>query len=287
MSRLRKRPAFRYAELYKDLPDRPRICQLSGGAASWLAARRVIDKYGKGNVLLVFADTLFESAGLYRFLDAAVVNLGARFIRLCEGRDPWQVFEDENFLGNSRADPCSRILKRELIDDWVSARWEVEDVVHYFGFDWTEEHRLEILRPYFAPARVVAPLSWPPYLSKAQIIDAARQAGLPISGLYEDGFDHDNCAGRCVKAGQAHYAKLLQLRPETYADVEARESKMRARLGNISILRDRTGGVTKPLPLDEFRLRVHAGQFDKLDYGACSCLMPPPIDEIIPYAPSV
>jgi hypothetical protein len=40
----------------------------SGGIGSWMTAKRVIDKEGKENAVLLFTDTLIEDEDLYRFL---------------------------------------------------------------------------------------------------------------------------------------------------------------------------------------------------------------------------
>ena len=253
-----------------------RICHLSAGVASWMAAKRTVERYGPEMVLLLFADTLIESAGAYAFLEACVANIGTvyGFHRLSDGRTPWQVFRDERFLGNSRVDPCSRILKRELLAKWIEDRFTPENCVQVFGFDWSEGDRFERLQKRFDPWPVDAPLLEPPYLEKRQIVQKARDAGLPISPMYELGFDHDNCGGRCVKAGQAHYAKLFHVLPSVYAEVESEENALRGLLGNVSILKDRTGGESRPLPLGEFRARIEAKNFDTFDFGACSCFAP-------------
>ena len=39
-------------------------------------------------------------------------------IWLVEGRDPWEIFRDKRFLGNSQKDPCSEIAKRLTTDQW-------------------------------------------------------------------------------------------------------------------------------------------------------------------------
>lgn len=65
--------------------------------------------------------------------------------------------------------------------------------------------------------------------------------------------------------------------PERYARAEATEVKMRALLGkDVSILRDRTGGKTKPLTLTVLRTRIEQQRedqpsFDDLDEGGCGC----------------
>ena len=45
------------------------IVSLSGGTASAIAGDRVINRYGKENVILWFADTSWEDEDLYRFLE--------------------------------------------------------------------------------------------------------------------------------------------------------------------------------------------------------------------------
>jgi hypothetical protein len=45
------------------------IIQFSGGICSFFAAKRVVKKYGKENVILLFCDTLIEDEDLYRFIE--------------------------------------------------------------------------------------------------------------------------------------------------------------------------------------------------------------------------
>ena len=90
--------------------------------------------------------------------------------------------------------------------------------------------------------------------------------------LYKDGFSHGNCGGFCIKAGQAHFAHLLKTRPETYAYHEEQERQMREYLGkDVSVLKDRRGGTTKPMTLSAFRLRVETGDYDHDEWGGCGC----------------
>jgi hypothetical protein len=93
----------------------------SSGAGSWAAAKRVAEQHGTEGLVLLFADTLIEDEDNYRFLDEAAANIGVQPTTVAEGRDPWQVFFDVRFLGNTRIDPCSRVLKRELLRAWLEA----------------------------------------------------------------------------------------------------------------------------------------------------------------------
>jgi hypothetical protein len=246
----------------------------SGGIASWAAAKRVTAQHGSAGLTLLFLDTLCEDADLYRFLVEAAADVGGELVRLSEGRTIWQVFRDERYLGNTRADPCSKILKRRMADRWLADNCEPEGTTVYVGMDWTEVNRFERLRRLRLPWRYEAPLATPPLLCKADMLAAARAVGLEPPRLYALGFAHNNCGGGCVKAGVGHFAHLLRVLPEVYADWEREEQSLREHLGrdDIAILRDRRGGGTKPLTLRELRQRLEdKGQVDLFEVGGCGC----------------
>lgn len=250
------------------------VVLFSGGVASWAAARRLVDHRGPDGTVLLFTDTLTEDEDLYRFLDDAERDLGIPVTRIAEGRDIWQVFRDERFLGNSRADPCSRILKRELSRRWIAEHAPGAAVC--IGFDWTEVHRLDRARAAWAPREVIAPMVDPPYRLRAELIADLESRGIRAPRLYGLGFEHNNCGGGCVKAGVGHFARLLRAFPSRYADWERHEGEVRADLGDVSILRDRAGGETRPLTLAALRERIESGgQVDLWDVGGCGCFEDP------------
>ena len=235
------------------------VVMFSGGVGSWAAAKRVAEKHGTDNLILLFADTLIEDEDLYRFLDEAAANVGGRLVKVAEGRDPWQVFFDVRFLGNSRVDPCSRILKREFLRRWLDEHCDPASTTVYLGIDSTEAHRFERAQRYWVPWRVEAPLCSPPYLTKDDILAALRAEGIRPPRLYELGFSHNNCGGFCVKAGQAHFALLYRTMPERYLYHEQREQELRDFLcKDVAILVDRRGGGVRPMTLREFRERLEA-----------------------------
>lgn len=149
------------------------------------------------------------------------------------------------------------------------------------GIDWTEEHRFTGLRDRRAVDgwRYEALLCEAPYYEKSDFLLMMELAGIKIPELYDMGFSHNNCGGFCVKAGQGHFAKLLEKRPATYAYHEAKEQEIRAHLKkDIAILRDRTGGKTTPLTMKEFRERIEQGAaYDKFEIGGCGCFSGPEV----------
>ena len=257
-------------------PETQHIVMFSGGTGSWGAARRVADRYGTENLTLLFADTKMEDDDLYRFIDEAAADVGGEFVNIADGRDPWEVFFDVRFLGNTRIDPCSRMLKRDLMRTWLEERYDPSEVRCYIGIDWTEEHRIERARARWAPWPISAPLCEPPYLQKHQLHAWLDVRGIELPQLYRDGFAHNNCGGFCIKSGQAQFERLLRTYPERYAYHERREQELREFLGkDISILRDRRGGKTRPMTLRTFRERlgVDSTAFDAAEWGGCGCAL--------------
>ena len=252
------------------------VVLFSGGVGSWATARRLLDRgTDPADMTLLFTDTLIEDEDLYVFLDAAAAQLGVPLTRIADGRTPWEVFYDRRFLGNTRVDLCSRILKRELAREWIDERWPDGTTVA-LGIDWSEVHRADRARPQWEPHQLVAPLCDPPYLDKEQMLAAADDAGLPIPRLYRWGFTHNNCGGFCVKQGQAGFLQLLVHLPDRYAWHEAEEQRLRDHLDkDVAILRDRTGGTTTPLTLRELRERHKAKpqQLELLDDATCAQCM--------------
>jgi len=250
------------------------VVLFSGGIASWAAARRTVERFS--DVTLLFTDTLSEDEDLYRFLGEAAADVGAPLFKVSEGRTIWEVFRDEKFLGNSRVDPCSRVLKREQSRKWLVANRDPADTTVILGYDWTELHRLERAQAAWAPWRVEAPMTEPPYRLRAELMGDLEGRGIRPPRLYGLGFEHNNCGGGCVKAGQSHFAHLLQVFPSRFAEWEAHEAEMRVQLGDVAILRDRTGDESKPMPLSVLRERLEAGQAIPLwEIGGCACFEAP------------
>jgi hypothetical protein len=259
------------------------VVMFSGGIGSWATARRVRRTIGpNAELVCLFADTLIEDPDLHRFLYEAARNVAGRLVEVSEGRDPWQVFFDVRFLGNHRIDPCSRILKRQLLRAWLEDNCDPEDTTVYLGIDWTEDHRFIKAQRYWDPWVVKAPLCEPPLVTKYDLHDALKADGIRPPRLYQLGFPHNNCGGFCIKAGQAHFKLLLDTLPDRYAYHEQKEQEIREYLdADVAILTDRSGGKAgaerRPLTLKEFRERLEAGREDQCDlfeWGGCACFTP-------------
>lgn len=254
------------------------VTMFSSGAGSWAAARRVQDTLmspGERHTLL-FSDVSMEDEDNYRFLHEAAADVGAELVIVKDGRDIWDVFRDDRFLGNTRLANCSKFLKQKPARAWLDANCTPEDTAIYVGIDWTESHRVPDVEKGYRPYAAFAPLCAPPYLTKDQVLADLRARGIEPPRLYAMGFAHANCGGGCVRAGQGQFAHLLEVMPERYAWWEAKEQEVREHLDkDVAILRDRRGGTLTPLTLRAFRER-HEGEpdlTDRDDVGGCGCFV--------------
>jgi len=262
----------------------------SGGLGSWLTACLAAAAMEPGDHLtMLFADVgsdrsphVGEDEDTYRFLQESAEHvLGTlpegttgELVTVRDGRDIWEVFHDDRFLGNSRLANCSKFLKQKPCRDWLEENADPDTTVVYVGIDWSETHRLPAITAGWAPYPVRTPLTDPPYLDRGDMFTACETAGMEVPRLYRARFAHNNCGGFCVRGGQAQMEVLLREHPDRYAFHEAEEQNLRAYLDkDVSVLRDRAGGTSVPLTLTAFRERLEDQPelFDALDVGGCGC----------------
>lgn len=249
------------------------IVSFSGGAASFAVAHLVAERYGRDNTILVFCDTLIEDPDLYRFIAQGADALGCKLIKLRDGRDPWQVFLDNRYAGNSRTAHCSVDLKGKTFARWLDKNFTPDQCVIHFGFDWTEEHRLVKARKNWAPYECEAVLCGPPYLSRQQVFQIMDDYDIDPPRLYEMGFVHNNCGGFCVKAGQGHFANLLAKLPHVYMRHEYEQQQLFKDLPTAKpFLRVMRNKQLYYLTLRQFREWLErGGEFDQHEQGGCGC----------------
>ena len=252
----------------------------SGGKASFGAAYRLRESTDEP-ITLLFTDTKVEDADLYRFLiQAAALLPNSELVSLADGRTIWELFDDQSFLANNRVPICSRVLKNEVARKWVKANCASDDTMLYFGIDYTEAHRTEGVSRRWEPYKVDYPLLWKPVWDKHRNVDEILTAhNVAEPRLYKTGSEHNNCGGLCVRAGQGSFTRVYKS-PDTkhiFLAWEQEENKLRERLGNVAILRDRRGGESLPLPLSVLRAEIDKGNEQQIgfpdEFGACGCMV--------------
>lgn len=227
-------------------------------------------------------------------------------IWLVEGRDPWEIFRDERFIGNSGVDPCSRVAKREAAAAWRSGACHREGElfgppdIFTVGIGFDEKHRFFGDAQSIGIRRANAKDGWiyeAPLIDVEIIVnetpsDQLREAlppgalswltapiahfGLRRPRLYGFGYKHGNCGGFCCKAGLAHWANRFRVQPERFAYDAMMERKLRDYIGaDVSMLTDRRGGDRRPMSLDTFEQRLREEPAREYEYqrgeSGCGC----------------
>ena len=104
-----------------------------------------------------------------------------------------------------------------------------------------------------------------------------KALGINSPKLYNLGFPHNNCGGRCVRAGVSHWIHLLKTLPEKFKEWEDEEQKTASALINrgitpLAMLKQTKDKITRPLYLKDLRSRHEAGEvFSKYEWGGCGC----------------
>ncbi|WP_339283725.1 phosphoadenosine phosphosulfate reductase family protein [Paenibacillus sp. FSL R5-0486] len=219
---------------------RNRIIFFSGGKASFAAADWVKKNHPDDNIVLYFTDTLWENPDLYRFNDEASDKLQLPLLVHSSGLNPMQLMFEKKLVFNSMIGDCSKILKMKVSKDFLkkgikpaAESWRNQeylrdedfttDAVLYFGIGFDEMHREGAIRKNWQPFQVEMPLIdhniW-----KDEVL---KEYDIKQPVLYDYGFSHNNCNGRCVKAGQGHYKLLKTQMPDVFQQIMEQEHHLK------------------------------------------------------------
>ena len=232
------------------------IC-ISGGLSSAWVANWAKQNLSENETVFYFNDTKWEHPDLYRFLKEISVKIGFTITEDSDGRTPEEIFRDKKFLGNNRTALCSVHLKAKRLQKYATT----EDVV-YFGIDCGPHELKRAARISMLYARLGIKTRFPIIETGTKRREMAAwltDINVEMPELYQRGFEHNNCAGGCVRAGIKQWKKLYYEYPEIYAERERVEREFNERskthytfLKNIS-LADLRKKITEnaELPFDD------------------------------------
>lgn len=235
------------------------IVNVGGGLSSTMELpRRVVERYGRENVTLIMCRLPNEDPDVWRLCDAVSTDLNIPINYIGLNLTPWDIFFKVRMMGSSRIDPCSKNLKRDVLDKWIRDNCDPADTVVHVGIQYHEIDRMIRIRAGYELRgyQVAADLSNDPTCTREWLMARCRERYGFVPRLYEYGFSHNNCGGACVKAGLQEWARLLWYLPDVYRWWESNEAKFQRQIGtNATILRDRRKGADINLTLRNFRRR--------------------------------
>jgi hypothetical protein len=170
------------------------VVQYSGGIGSWAATQCVIAEHGTDHLVLLTADTRVEDPDLWRFVRDSTVHVGVEPTIVADGLTPFEVFHDQRFLGNSVSRPAQPSSSNDPAghDSPCTPTWRTQCCTSASTGRKPAVSRRSNTAGHRGGcgSRCVTP-----YLSKEDMLDAARAAGLTPPRLYELGFSHNNFSG--------------------------------------------------------------------------------------------
>jgi len=188
----------------------------SCGAASAVAAKKTIEKYGNICQVRVLNNPVAEEDDdNQRFLKDVQDWIGIKIEHVIPKKYPStsavDVWESKQFMSGPHGAPCTLELKKKARQEWERnnrADW------HVLGFTAEEKRRHE--RFVLTERDNVIPVLIDEKITKADCYNIIRNAGLKLPRIYSLGYPNANCIG-CVKATSATYWNhVRKMHPEAF-----------------------------------------------------------------------
>lgn len=238
------------------------LAWFSCGAASAVAAKLTLEKYGSG-ALVVYCDTLAsEHPDNRRFFEDVQRWLGREItvIRSAKYASIDEVFERTRYMAGPAGARCTVEMKKV-----PRLAFQHPNDTHVFGYTFEERKRandFEERNPELA-------VEWPlveGFVRKADCLRILKAAGIALPAMYALGYEHNNCLG-CVKAtSPGYWNKVRRDLPEVWGRRNKQSRLLGVRLARL------TGDVR--VFLDEVPLDADGPDGD-IDCGPV-CQMPLP-----------
>ena len=202
----------------------------SCGAASAVAAKRTIEKYGATHTIRVLNNPVIEEdEDNLRFLKDVEKWLGLpiEFVRSSKysSQSAVDVWEKRKFMSGPMGAPCTIELKKYARQEWEklnSCDW------HVLGFTADEKTRHD--RFVLTERSNVLPVLIDDGITKSQCFSILQSAGIELPRIYSLGYPNANCIG-CVKATSATYwSHVKKMHPDVFAARAEQSRRIGARL---------------------------------------------------------
>ncbi|MDE1906747.1 MAG: hypothetical protein KGH75_09905 [Rhodospirillales bacterium] len=214
-----------------DIKDGDKIVVwFSCGAASAVAAKRTIEKYGSScDIRIVNNPIAEEHADNRRFLKDVEKWLGKEIEIATNIKWPsfsaQEVWEKKKYMSGRGGAPCTGELKKKARQQWEannSFTWLV------LGFTFEEQHRAQRFK-LFERSNLL-PILIDEQISKDQCFEILALHQIELPEIYKLGYPNANCIG-CVKASSSTYWNhVRKMHPEIFDQRSEQSRRLGARL---------------------------------------------------------
>jgi hypothetical protein len=210
-----------------DIVGKTIVVWFSCGAASAVAAKRTIDKYGAQNTIRVVNNPIVEEhEDNQRFLLDVQDWIGVDIEFALNSKYPSasceDVWEKRKYMSGPSGAPCTLELKKKARQEW-----EKNNKHDYIVLGFTVDEKKRHDRFVLGERENVIPVLIDAGITKSDCYRIISDAGLELPEIYKLGFPNANCIG-CVKAGSATYWNHVR---KTFPDVFKRRAEMSRRIG--------------------------------------------------------
>lgn len=190
----------------------PRIVsRFSCGAASAVATKLALKKYGHGRVWITYCDPGSEHPDNQRFLADCERWFGkpVTVLKSAQYADTWDVWQRRRFIASQDSAPCTGELKRE-----PGFAFEQPTDILVMGYTCEEQKRVDALRKQNFERMIETPLI-DAGLTKADCLAIIERAGIELPAMYRLGFQNNNCIG-CPKGGRGYWNMIRKHFPDKF-----------------------------------------------------------------------
>jgi len=196
----------------------------SCGAASAVAAKKTIERYGHNAEIRVLNNPVIEEdEDNRRFLKDVEAWLGIKIEIVTSKKYPSasavDVWERRQYMSGPTGAPCTLELKK-----YARQEWEKHNTVdwHVLGFTADEKRRHD--RFILTERSNVLPILIEENITKADCYDIIQTAGIALPRIYSLGYPNANCIG-CVKATSSTYWNHVRAAHPEVFDARAEQSR--------------------------------------------------------------
>lgn len=202
----------------------------SSGAASAVAARRIVEKYGNLCTIRVINNPILEEdEDNLRFLKDVEAWLGVKIEFARHSKYPnasvEEVWDDVSYMCGTKGAPCTRLLKKGARGQWEANNhhdWLV------MGFTADEKKRADLFK--LTERSNFLPILVDEGIDRARCFQILTDAGIALPRTYAIGWPNGNCPG-CVKATSPTYWNFTRKhRPDVFASRAEQSRRIGAKL---------------------------------------------------------
>ncbi len=243
------------------------IVGFSGGIASAVIAKIVADEFPAETILL-YHSTNTEPEDNDRFRNEVADYIGISITNDSDGRNIWQVFSDERFLGNSRNTPCSRILKQERSLRYLKNN---QPAILYIGFTLEEYRRAQ--RTFARYAKYGIEVKFPlisKKITKEECIHRVVNCWSITPPAIYIWAEHANCIP-CIKGKKAYWGLIYMFERTAWEKASQTEKDFKQRIfTEAGTLEDELENCLRLAKLHLAKKKTQESQMNLFEYP-CEC----------------